>query len=100
MLIQHSEHFRILFSLFLKIVFIYLFLALLALHHSEGFSLVTASRGYSSSQRVSFSLQRLLLLQSSGCRTLIIRRNQDWACLSFRTDDTRIKRTHGEEVTA
>ena len=29
-----------------------------------------------------------------------VRRNQDWAYLSFRTDDTRIKRAHGEEVTA
>jgi len=44
-------------------------LTVLSLHCCAGFSLVAVSRGYSSLQRVGFSLWWLLLLGSMSCRT-------------------------------
>ena len=47
-----------------------LFLAVLGLHCCTGFPLIVASRGHSSLWRAGFSLQRLLLLWSTGSRAL------------------------------
>ena len=55
-------------AFFKKNKFIYLFLAALGLRCCMWLSLVVASEGYSSLQCASFSLQRLLLLRSSGSR--------------------------------
>ena len=56
---------------FKKIIyFMYLFLAVLGLHCCVGFSIVTASSGYSLAMIHGFSLQGLLLLQSMASRAL------------------------------
>ena len=65
--------------LFFKILFIYLFLAVLGLGCCESFSLVASSRGYCPVEVPGFSLQWFLSLRSMGSRGTSFSSSGVWA---------------------